>query len=221
MAPVCRNTVIFNTILKLGKQQKLTSLFIFIYIAASCLAGTPTLAQAQSQNPAAAPQPVRVIVKLKPSLAQQAEGEFTPATPASKMHIVAGQARSASVQDFIRRHRAEQLSPMYPAIVHAKKQHGWSDAQFADNIRQRFATRARRQSRPVQLPELSRTYVLQLGQISTDATARALQQLKADPDVEFAEPAHSFSSKLTPNDPFLATSGTWGPLRGPMGPFVH
>jgi len=210
MAPVCRNTVIFNTILKLGKQQKLTSLFIFIYIAASCLAGTPTLAQSQSQNPAAGPQPVRVIVKLKPALAQQAEGEFTPATPASKMHIVAGQARSASVQDFIRRHRAEQLSPMYPAIVRAKKQHGWSDAQFADNIRQRFATRARRQSRPVQLPELSRTYVLELGQISADATARALQRLKTDPDVEFAEPAHSFSSKLTPNDPFLATSGTWG-----------
>ena len=34
MAPVCRNIVLFNTIHKFGKQQKLTSLFIFIYIAA-------------------------------------------------------------------------------------------------------------------------------------------------------------------------------------------
>jgi subtilisin family serine protease len=210
MAPVCRNTVLFNAIHKPGKQESLTPLLILICIAASFLAGTPSVVQAQSQVSAAAPRPVQVIVKLKPALAQQAEGEFTPATPVSKMHIVAGQAGSARVQDFIRRHRAEQLSPMYPAIIHAKKQHGWSDAQFADNIRRRFAARARRQSRPVPLPELSRTYILQLGQVSAEETTRLVQQLKADPDIEFAEPVHSFSSKLTPNDPFLATSGSWG-----------
>src|SRR5690348_1880317 len=178
MALVCRNTVLFNAIHKPGKQQRLTPLLIFICIAASFWAGTPSLVQAQSQVSAAAPRPVQVIVKLKPSLAQQAEGEFTPATPASKMHIVAGQARSASVQDFIRRHRAEQLSPMYPAIVRAKKQHGWSDVQFADNIRQRFATRARRQWRPRPLPELSRTYVLELSQMSPEQKAQELQRLK-------------------------------------------
>ena len=37
-----------------------------------------------------------------------------------------------------------------------------------------------------------------------------LQRLKTDPDVEFAEPTHTFSSNQLPNDPFLATSGTWG-----------
>jgi subtilisin family serine protease len=209
MASVCRNAHLCKATHRSHKEI-LTSLLTFISVALCFLAGTASLAQAQSQNPAATTQPVRVIVKLKPALAQQAEGEFTPATPASKMHIVAGQARSANVLDFIRRHRGEQLSPMYPGIVHAKKQHGWSEAQFADNIRRRFAARARRQLRTRPLPELSRTYVLELGQMSPGQKTHELQRLKADPDVEFAEPAHSFSSKLTPNDPFLATSGSWG-----------
>ena len=37
-----------------------------------------------------------------------------------------------------------------------------------------------------------------------------MQGLKSDPEVEFAELEHTYSTKQIPNDPFLATSGAWG-----------
>ncbi|MBZ5529918.1 MAG: Ig-like domain repeat protein [Acidobacteriia bacterium] len=167
-------------------------------------------AQAQAPTPLPAPQSERIIVKLRPALAQEAEAEFPAAMPPRQMHIPAGQARNARVQNFIGRYAARQLSPMYPEIVQLKKKHGWSDAQFAEHIRQRFAARARRHPHPVALPELSRTYILEFGAISADQKAQAVQRLKADPDIEFAEPEHTYSSKLVTNDPFLSTSGSWG-----------
>jgi subtilisin family serine protease len=168
-----------------------------------------------AQTPPAAPvlatgQPPRIIVKLKPTLAQQAEAEFSATTPIQQMHIRPDQAPSAPVAGFIRRYSAHQLSPMYPEIIRVKKQHGWSDAQFAEHIRQRFAARAHRRAHPVAAPELSRTYILEFGAMSDDQKAQIVQELKADPDVEFAEPEHTFSTKQIPNDPFLNSSGTWG-----------
>ncbi len=167
---------------------------------------------AQTQSPAAPakPQSDRIIVKLKPALAQAAESEFPASVPAQQMHIRPSQARSPHVQDFIHRHGAQQLSPMYPEIIRVRKQHGWSEAQFSDHIRQRFAARAKRHAQPAALPELSRTYVVDMGAMSDAQKAQAIKALKSDPDVEFAEPEHTFSAKLIPNDPFLATSGSWG-----------
>jgi subtilisin family serine protease len=104
---------------------------------------------------------------------------------------------------------ASQLSPVYPEMIRIRKQHGWSDAQFADYIRQRFSRRAHRQA-PRTVPEVSRTYALDLGSVSADERARILQQLRTDPDVEFAEPQHTFTTKQIPNDPFLSSSGSWG-----------
>jgi subtilase family protein/Big-like domain-containing protein/VCBS repeat protein/FG-GAP repeat protein len=149
------------------------------------------------------------MVKLKTTLAQQVEAEFPANMPARQMHIHLGQPGNARVQSFIRRHSGFELSPVYPEIVHLKKQHGWSDAQFADHVRQRFAVRARRKT-PVTVPELSRTYLLDLGTASSNQKMQILQGLKADPEVEFAEPQHVFSTKQTPNDPFLSSSGSWG-----------
>ena len=169
------------------------------------------LLQAQSTPPASTPQSDKIMVKLKPALAQQVEAEFPASMPAQQMHIRAGETGNARIRTFIRRHSGTELSPVYPGIIHLRKQHGWSDAQFADHIRQRFSGRAHRKP-PAALPELSRTYILDLGTISADQKTQVLQGLKADPDVEFAEPTHTYSTKqaVTPNDPFLSSSGSWG-----------
>jgi subtilisin family serine protease len=126
------------------------------------------------------------------------------------MQIHPGQSGNAHIEAFLRRQSARQMSPMYPQLIRAKKQHGWSDAQLADHIRQHFAVRARRVVHAKAVPEISRTYILEFGKLSEQDRARAVQRLQADPDVEFAEPEHTFSTKQLPNDPFLATSGTWG-----------
>jgi hypothetical protein len=168
-----------------------------------------TLALAQPTVPAPSSGPQRILVKLKAALAQEVEAELPANIPAHQMHIPLGQAGNAHVQDFIRRHSARQISPVYPEIVRVKKQHGWSDAQLVEHIRSRFAKRTQRHTASA-VPELSRTYILEFGAVSGDDKARILQGLKADPDVEFAEPEHTFSTKQLPNDPFLGTNGSWG-----------
>lgn len=179
-------------------------------LAVFFLSSTFSLAQATAPAPSTTPEHNRIILKLRTPLAQAAEAEFTSTTPVQQMQIAPGHAKAAQVQAFMRQYSAQQFSPMYPGIIHIKKQHNWSDAQFADHIRQRFAARARCHSNSAALPELSRTYVLDLGSVSDAQKNRILKRLKADVNIQFAEPVHTFSTKQVTNDPFLSSSGTWG-----------
>src|SRR5215469_8334381 len=77
-------------------------ILVFIVIAVA------SLAQPQPTSPSPTPGPQRILVKLKAALAQEVEAEFPANTPADQMHIPLGQAGSAHVEDFIRRHSARQ-----------------------------------------------------------------------------------------------------------------
>ena len=124
----------------------------------------------------------RIIVKIKPALAQEAEAQLlSAAQPAQPMQVRAGQARSARIESFLRRHSARQLAPMYPGMLRAKKQHGWSDAQMAEHIRQRFAVRAHRTAHPTAIPEISRTYILEVGNLSAQREAPYLAGAEVGP----------------------------------------
>jgi hypothetical protein len=115
------------------------------------------LMQAQTAATVPAQTTQRIIVKLKPSLAGETETQLNGASAQSDkaMHIHAGQSGNARIEDFLRRHSAQQISPLYPQIIRLKKQHGWSDAQMAAHIRQRFARRAQRVAHPMAAPEIS------------------------------------------------------------------
>lgn len=191
------------------KSKKPQNSFTVLHLILGIVFAFTAMAQAQSSAPAATQQPDRIIVKIKSTLADQIEAEFPATMPARQMHLAAAQTSNPRLRSFFSHYSATQLSPMYPEIIRARKQHGWTDAQFAEHIRQHFAARGRRRVQAV-VPELSRTYVLDFGSISAAQRVRAVAQLKADPDVEFAEPAHTFSSKQLTDDPFLATSGSWG-----------
>lgn len=176
----------------------------FLLVAVGC-------AFAQTQPAPASPQSSRIIVKLRSSLAQQAEAHLaTQVSPKQPMDLRPGQTGSPQIESFLLQYSAHRLVPMYPGLIRVKKQHGWSDAQVAEHIRQRFAVRAHRVDRPKPAPEISRTYILEFGNLSEQEKASTLERLKADPEVEFAEPEHTFTTKQIPNDPFLSSSGTWG-----------
>jgi hypothetical protein len=172
--------------------------------------------QAQTEAP---PATGRIIVKIKPLLAAETEAQFSATAPA-QMQIRPGHSKSAHLEAFLRRQSAQQISPLYPQVLRLKKQHGWSDAEFADHLRQHFAKRTGRIPHAKAVPEISRTYVLDFGSLTPQEQARTLQRLKADADVEFAEPTHTFSTNQLPNDPFLATSGTWANLTRTYGAFL-
>ena len=193
-----------NPASSLRLRSRIAIQIAFLLVAVSC-------AFAQAQTVPVKPQPSRIIVKLKSGLAQQAESQLTTqAGPRQPMDLRPGQAGNPGIEGFLRQYSAHRLVPMYPGLIRVKKEHGWSDAQVADHIRQRFAVRARRVAHPKPTPEISRTYILEFGNLSQQEQSSILQRLKADPEVEFAEPEHTFTTRQIPNDPFLSSSGTWG-----------
>ena len=72
-------------------------------------AAMASMAHAQTTGAATGPQTERMIVKLKPAIAQEAESQFSAATPFQQMKIRSGQARGIHVQSFMSRHSANQL----------------------------------------------------------------------------------------------------------------
>jgi hypothetical protein len=194
----------------IATSKKLRSSSLAAGILLFLLMGQSGRMQAQVAAGPAAPTSGQIIVKIKPSLASEADRQLSNVAAGQPMRIRVGQGGTPRIITFLGRYGARQLTPLYPQMIRAKKQHGWSDAQLAENIRQHFAARAHRVAHAKSLPEVSRTYLLDLGSLTPQQKTRTLERLKADPDVEFAEPTHTFSTNQLPNDPFLATSGTWG-----------
>jgi subtilisin family serine protease len=202
--PLSLSSIIIATSKKLRGSSLAAGILLFLMM------GQSGRMQAQVAAGPATPTSGQIIVKIKPSLASEAERQLSNVPAGQPMRIRVGQGGTPRIITFLGRYGARQLTPLYPQMIRAKKQHGWSDAQLAENIRQHFAARAHRVAHAKSLPEVSRTYLLDLGSLTPQQKTRTLERLKADPDVEFAEPTHTFSTNQLPNDPFLATSGTWG-----------
>ena len=94
--------------------------------------------------------------------------------------------------------------------MRAKKLRGVTDLELATSIRQRFPVRANRLRATLYRPEISRTYILEVDSTDKGAIDKPPRDLKADPDVEFAERDHIVSVRQAPNDPYFFSSGTWG-----------
>ncbi|HKF20424.1 MAG TPA: S8 family serine peptidase [Candidatus Angelobacter sp.] len=178
---------------------------IFILLLAILL-GVPGYGQVQSKP---APEKHRILVKVRPELAQQIEAQLPAQGLAQAMAIRPDHSGSPGVQSFLTQYSPSRLAPLYPGLIRARQQHGWTDAEIADQLRQRFPRRAARQ-RPVATPEISRTYVMEFPGASAGEIALLVKRLKADPNVEFVEPDQTVRTSQLPNDPFLSSTGTWG-----------
>src|SRR3954470_17417429 len=165
-----------------------------------------TTGAAQTAGAGSATRQLRVLVKVRATLAQ----DFEAALPSSNAALVPAASGTARVQTFMTRHAPRTATPLYRDMVRRKQIRGLSDRQVADETRQRFASRARRLRSAFQPPNIARTYVLNMGRGSARDLERMLRDLKADPDVEFAEEDKVVSVSTTPNDPFFSTAGTWG-----------
>src|SRR3954470_22004533 len=100
----------------------------------------------------------RILVKLRTALGNSVEQSL----PLETLSLRSGEG-SSEVQTFMGRYRARAVRPLYPELVREKKQRGVSDLQLALEVRQRFASRASRFRRTFNPPEISRTYVLEVG----------------------------------------------------------
>lgn len=150
--------------------------------------------------------PVRILVKVREPLALDLESTLTSAAgDIGRDRLSTGRSKR-----FFADHSAQKMRPLYPRLLQIRQRHGWSDAQVAEDIRRTFPKRARRLHLPPSTPAISRTYVLEVATGTAQSLGSILQRLKADPNVEFAEPDQVVSVNALPNDPFLSTSGSWG-----------
>ena len=179
--------------------------FVSVTVALAVLCSlipTPVNAQAAKYKQS----PIRLLVKVRSSLAKDIEFGLPLA---GAMALTPGQSGNAQVEAFLSRHSVRRIAPLYPDIVRLKKEQGLSDLEIANRTRQKFATRANRLRGPFQPPEISRTYLLEVDTLRGKLT-KILSDLKADPNVEFAEEDRIATANITPNDPYLSSTGSWG-----------
>jgi hypothetical protein len=122
------------------------------------LAAGPTVIAQDAPAALDAPRPGgRVIVKLRPALAERVETVL----PLDALHL-AGATAEPDVESFLVRHGIRSLSLVHPGRLHAKKQ-----------------------GRPSE-PDLSTTYVVETSARTTAALEQTLERLRQDPEVEVA-----------------------------------
>jgi subtilisin family serine protease len=148
-------------------------------------------------------RPTRLIVKFKAPLAQQIEASL----PASELEL---HEPPLPVRDLAKGHKVKKLHPLYRERVRAKKERGMTDDGMANSMRNRFPKRAGRHHGAFDPPELSRTYVLELDASSRQELGNIVERLKADPNVEFAQPDQVVTVQFIPNDPYFSSTGSWG-----------
>jgi PKD repeat protein len=140
------------------------------------LAAGPTVIAQDAPAALDAPRPGgRVIVKLRPALAERVETVL----PLDALHL-AGATAEPDVESFLVRHGIRSLSLVHPGRLHAKKQ-----------------------GRPSE-PDLSTTYVVETSARTTAALEQTLERLRQDPEVEVAEPDQVARISEMPSDPSVA-----------------
>ncbi len=167
-------------------------------------AGSAPAASSGSQSHS----PPRILVKLRDPLASEAEQSLRSGAKAIEA-ANASQSPLPAVSIFLTRYKIAKLAPLYPGMVQAKLQSQVSGQQIAQRTRGRFAQRAGRYRGVFQPPDISRTYIVELGGNAPDV-AGTLALLRADADVEYAEVEHTYKTCDLPNDPYLSSSGSWG-----------
>jgi subtilisin family serine protease len=145
-----------------------------------------------------APLPRGLILKLRPGIdaclsCRMARGEsLASLAPGSQLDALNRRFGVRGARPLARAHAGEK------ALDPAKRR-----ARLAA----RFAARQRRAPAGSVLPDLARTYVLDVPAGDLSALARAYA---ADPAIEYSEVDGVVEAQLVPDDPFFASSGTWG-----------
>ncbi len=147
--------------------------------------------------------PTRLVVKYRPSLDACVDcllqrgipfASVTRSDSLDRLHRELGVTRARAVF-------ASETTPLAAGRSAARRRQ-------LDDVRRRFPARAARAPANARNPDLSAIYALQLPP-GTDVAAAAARY-RLDPMVEWAEPDHERRAALVPNDPFLASSATWG-----------
>jgi hypothetical protein len=147
--------------------------------------------------------PNRLIVKLKPALAEAMESWVALSQPGMIQP-------PQGAKTWLAKHSLSHVEPVYPTLVRTKRQTGQSYRQMAEAVREKFPQRAVRRTDAFDPPEIGRTYLAVPNARSLAELEGILAGLKADPMVEFAQREQAVHACFVPNDPYFSSIGSWG-----------
>ncbi|HSY54647.1 MAG TPA: S8 family serine peptidase, partial [Opitutaceae bacterium] len=152
--------------------------------------------------------PLRVVVKFRPGLDQGFASALKPDTNTVDLAMATG--ADPRVAALVSKHGIRAVKPAFGHHAHQRMMMGLSEAQIQQNTRQRFPLRAARASGPGVLPDLSASYILDLGPGPAGQREAALQSLRSEPDVVYAEEDRTVAVSFSPNDPDYVSGDLYG-----------
>lgn len=161
----------------------------------------------QIHSEPSAPAPARIIVKLRGAAPREVFASPAPGAAGADASRLA--AEDPTLASLMARHGARSASPLAVEHIRAQQRQRHLSSGVADASR-RFSLRAARAPAGAVAPDFSRTFVLDLGSRSPSAAAAALRSLRADPEVVYAEEDRIVRTCYLPNDPYYASTGSWG-----------
>jgi subtilisin family serine protease len=148
--------------------------------------------------------PGRLILELKPSLDVCLDCLIERRQP------LASVLGSSSLDELNRRHGLRTARPLRrgDAAIRSVAERRQRQEARRERMLQHAGVRRRLPPLTGTLPDLSSIYVLELAPwLDMEAVAR---EYASDPDVEYAEPDRKVQAAFVPNDPFFASSRSWG-----------
>jgi len=157
------------------------------------------------QNQANAPKavPGQVVVKFKSAGPQRLVHNLQSLLNKGLSLSSATADQSTSLDAFVQRHRVRSAR----SLLRDESTKGAAAATTRLNAR--LSASAARRGTPInQLPDFSNVYRVDVP-VGSDL-ALVVGEFRRDPHVEYAHPNYEMELVYTPNDPYLASSGSWG-----------
>jgi subtilisin family serine protease len=184
--------------------MRLLATVVLTAVLASSAVGAPSPNEPVLPTP---PRARRVIVKVREAVDAGLARTSSPAT--GRIDLSAASAADPVVAELVARHRVRDAQPLYAARAQARLG-GATEAGIAARTTRRFAARSARAPRGERVPDLSRTYVLDLGPLEPIQMAKAMSALRADPQITSVHEETLAQIAYVPNDPSYSTAGSWG-----------
>lgn len=145
--------------------------------------------------------PGQLVVKFRSKGPSRLVRDLQPLLKKGVSLSSAAADKSTSLDSLVQRHRVTALRSLLRGAS--------SQAAVVTRLNARLsASAARRGSVLGRVPDFSHVYRIDLP-VATDLELAAAE-FRRDPHVEYAHPNYEVAAVYTPNDPFLASSGSWG-----------
>ncbi|GEM_PF-3922807 len=157
--------------------------------------------------------PDRIIVKFRESITEPADLVFG----AGNRFAVVAPRQGDELDSLNERFGVTAITPLFtPLPSPGKADRRWQSiagrrellAESFTQARQKYGRRSARAPEGLEIPDLSRTYILALPP-GADIVS-ACRAYAANPHVEYAVPSTSYAPQATVNDPYFWSAGSWG-----------